>query len=303
MSDSWTGTFGLSPTPSKQMSGPPFLLAMAMRRLVISNGTPQVHACWAGQASSLVSLPDTARSLAQLRQSDRCGTVTTSNERDFVNRRTFLRSVLGVSLAGVLACSVGCSEKTTPMPVVPASDLPFVLACTVNEQETVDLTTVIEVPAGDPIRVFGTLRTKPGEAFARSGKLTAVFQGFEPTPLPDPMRNIVPGPNRKPNPLPTPDKPEHLHASLIVVVVPFGTQPNSLDASEFGLTNQYVDPDRQTLTYSGGLLCPSRPGKYTLRLWVAFKREREFRQMDDRNLCGKMKTIREITLISTKVAD
>ena len=103
--------------------------------------------------------------------------------------------------------------------------------------------------------------------------------------------------------VPVVDKPGHQHVQLFVFVVPFGTQPKTLADSEIGLTNQYVDPDRKSLTFSGGLLSPLRPGKYTLRLWGAFKREREFRKNDDRNQCGPLMPIREITLISTEVAD
>ena len=225
------------------------------------------------------------------------------HESIFMNHGTFRQSALCASLLGLAAFYVGCGEKAIPTPVVPASDLPFELALTVNEQAAVDLTTVVDVPAGKPIRVFGTLRIIPREAFARSGKMMAIFKDFEPTPLPDPSLKQVPLHRRKPVQPPPSDKPEHLHAMLIAVVVPFGTEPKSLAPSEFGLTNQYVDPDRKLLTFSGGLLCPSRPGKYTLRLWSAYKYEREFRKNDDRNQCGAMKTIREITIICTKAAD
>ena len=220
-----------------------------------------------------------------------------------MNKEIFRLSVLWTLLVGCISCTVGCREEITPIPVTPASDLPFVLACTFNEQEIDDLTSVVEVPAGAPIRVFGTLQAKPKEALARSGKATALFTEFEPTPLPNAESKPTLPWNRKPIQLPPPDKPEPLHACILAVVVPFGTQPKSLDAPEIGMTNQYVNPDRKTLTFSGGLLSPSRPGKYTLRLLAAFKREREFRNNDNRNQCGEMKTIREITLISTNAAE
>ena len=90
---------------------------------------------------------------------------------------------------------------------------------------------------------------------------------------------------------------------LMAVVFPFGTEPKNPSHSEFGLVGEYVDPGRKLLTFSGGLLCPARPGKYTLRLMTAFKHEREFRRFDDRYVCGEYQPIREITIISTKVAD
>lgn len=90
---------------------------------------------------------------------------------------------------------------------------------------------------------------------------------------------------------------------LMAVVFPFGTEPKNPSHSEFGLVGEYVDPGRKLLTFSGGLLCPARPGKYTLRLMAAYQHEREFRKWDDRYKCGEYRPIREITIISIKVAD
>ncbi len=221
-----------------------------------------------------------------------------------MSNRFFLGAVLCVSLLGLLIYLAGGEEKTIPTPIVAASNLPFELTLTVNEQETVDLTTVVEVTAGKPILVFGTLRTKPGVAFATSWeKGASCFEGVTLAPLPDPRVNYVPSPFRSPLKSPPPDKPEHLHVMLMAVVFPFGTEPKNARHSEFGLVGEYVDPGRKLLTFSGGLVCPSRPGKYTLRLMTAYKHEREFRKNDDRWRCGEYRPIREITIISTKAAE
>jgi len=221
-----------------------------------------------------------------------------------MNRKIFRRSILCVSLLGLIAYFVGRSEKTIPTPVVPASSLPFELTLTVNEQETVDPSTVVEVLAGKSIRVFGTLKTKPGEAFARSwGKGASYIEGVELTPLPDPRVNYVPSLNRQPPKSPPPDKPEHLHVMLMAVVFPFGTEPKNPSHSEFAQVGEYVDPGRKLLTFSGGVLCPLCPGTYTLRIMRAYKYERDFRKNDDRWRCGEYRPIREITLISTKAPE
>ncbi len=221
-----------------------------------------------------------------------------------MSSRVLVRLILCASILGILTYFVGCREKTIPIPIVPASSLPFELMLTVNEQETVSLATVVEVPAGTPIRVFGTLRTRSGEVFTRSwGKGASFIPGVELTPLPDPSVNYVPSPFRQPPKSPPPDKPEHLHVMLMTVVYPFGTEPKNPSQTEFALVGEYVDPGRKLLTFSGGVLCPSRPGKYTLRLMTAYKHEREFRKNDDRYVCGQYLPIREVTIISMEAAD
>lgn len=219
----------------------------------------------------------------------------------FSRRSITCVSLLVLIAGGVLIfCLKGCSEQSIPLPIVPVSELPFELKWTVNEIEAGDLNTVIEVLPEKPLLLFGTLHAKPGEAFARSeDKHSPMFVGLTPKPLPDPMLTYVPSPFRKPPSIP-PDKPEHLHADLLALAVPFGTQQWSVNPAGLGPTGHYVDPNRKLLTFSGGLLSPARPGKYTLCLWTAYKYEREFRKHDVRSQLGKYKPIREITLIVTK---
>ncbi len=204
-----------------------------------------------------------------------------------IRRHFFTRSGFALCLLA------GCDNSVTRPTSSPDATLPVTLSWKVNDIAATDPATVVRVPLGKPLFVVGEMNSKSGLVFARAPKPYSINHGINSPPLP----------STKDNGRPIVDKPDDLHVYLMIGVSHAGADPHRETGAEFGLVNQYVNPNRKSLLFSAGMPGPPRAGTYAIRIWGSFKKENEFPVTGDRNTGGVANPLREITLVVTEQAD